>query len=131
MTKQEFEERIGHPVTDNEYAQADAIYLAAGDMDKDTFCELYKSEEGLRNLVGILADRVYTMEANVDALRNKIKSIGLQYLEHHQCDDDDAKLAVAILGYREYIRVKLEKDYYLTKSDREKLITLVDGGNIL
>lgn len=131
MTKQEFEERIGHPVTDNEYAQADAIYLAAGDMDKDTFCELYKSEEGLRNLVAILADRVYTMEANVDALRNKIKSIGLQYLEHHQCDDDDAKLAVSILGYREYIRVKLEKDYYLTKSDREKLIALVDGGTLV
>lgn len=131
MTKQEFEERIGHPVTDDEYAQADAIYLAAGDMDKDTFCELYKSEEGLHKLVGILADRVYTMEANVDALRNKIKSIGLQYLEHHQCDDDDAKLAVSILGQREYIRVKLEKDYYLTKSDREKLIALVDGGNIL
>lgn len=131
MTKQEFEERIGRPVTDDEYAQADAIYLAAGDMDKDTFCELYKSEEGLHKLVGILADRVYTMEANVDALRNKIKSIGLQYLEHHQCDDDDAKLAVSILGYREYIRVKLEKDYYLTKSDREKLIALVDGGTLV
>lgn len=131
MTKQEFEERIGRTVTDEEYAPADAAYLAAGDMDKDTFCELYKSEEGLHKLVGILADRVYTMEANVDALRNKIKSIGLQYLEHHQCDDDDAKLAVSILGQREYIRVKLEKDYYLTKSDREKLIALVDGGALV
>ena len=131
MTKQEFEERIGRTVTDEEYAQADAACLAAGDMDNDTFCELYKSEEGLHHLVGVLADRVRTMEANVDALRKRMKDIGHKILENHQCDDDDAKVAIALIGQREYIRTKLEKDYYLTKSDREKLIALVDGGNIL
>lgn len=131
MTKQEFEERIGRTVTDEEYAQADAAYLAAGDMDKDTFCELYKSEEGLHHLVAILADRVRTMEANVDALRKRMKEIGMMYVKEHQCADEGDKIAAALLGRREYIRVKLENDYYLTKNDREQLITLVDGGTML
>lgn len=38
MLQKEFEERIGRSVTEQEYVEANAMYMAAGDIDKDTFC---------------------------------------------------------------------------------------------
>ena len=43
MLQREFEERIGRKVTEQEYVEANAMYMAAGDgMDKDTFCKEWK-----------------------------------------------------------------------------------------
>lgn len=42
MLKQEFEERIGRSVTEQEYVDANAMYMAAGDIDKDVFCREWK-----------------------------------------------------------------------------------------
>ena len=38
MLQKEFEDRIGRSVTEQEYVEANAMYMAAGDIDKDTFC---------------------------------------------------------------------------------------------
>ena len=38
MLQKEFEERIGRSVTKQEYVEANAMYMSAGDIDKDTFC---------------------------------------------------------------------------------------------
>lgn len=38
MLQKEFEERIGRPVTEQEYVEANAVYMTAGEIDKDTFC---------------------------------------------------------------------------------------------
>ena len=42
MTQQEFEDRTGKTVTSEEYARIEAMYMAAGNMDKDQFCTEYK-----------------------------------------------------------------------------------------
>lgn len=43
MLKNEFEERIGRKVTDEEFVNANAMYMAAGDgTDKDVFCSEWK-----------------------------------------------------------------------------------------
>ena len=42
MTQQEFEDRTGKTVTSEEYARIEAMYMAAGSMDKDQFCTEYK-----------------------------------------------------------------------------------------
>ena len=38
MLQKEFEDRIGRSVTEQEYVEANAMYMTAGDIDKDTFC---------------------------------------------------------------------------------------------
>lgn len=44
MLKNEFEERIGRSVSEEEYVEANAMYMAAGDgMDKDVFCREWKA----------------------------------------------------------------------------------------
>lgn len=42
MTQQEFEDRTSKTVTSEEYARIEAMYMAAGNMDKDQFCTEYK-----------------------------------------------------------------------------------------
>lgn len=42
MTQQEFEDRTGKVITSEEYARIEAMYMAAGNMDKDQFCAEYK-----------------------------------------------------------------------------------------
>lgn len=42
MLQKEFEERIGRTVTEQEYVEANAMYMAAGDIDKDVFCREWK-----------------------------------------------------------------------------------------
>lgn len=38
MTRKEFEDRTGLEVTALEFSKVHDIYMAAGEMDKDTFC---------------------------------------------------------------------------------------------
>ena len=42
MLQKEFEERIGRSVSEEEYVEANAMYMAAGDIDKDEFCREWK-----------------------------------------------------------------------------------------
>lgn len=42
MTRKEFEDRTGLEVTALEFSKVHDIYMAAGEMDKDTFCSEWK-----------------------------------------------------------------------------------------
>ena len=42
MLQKEFEERINRSVKHEEFIEANAMYMAAGDIDKDTFCREWK-----------------------------------------------------------------------------------------
>lgn len=42
MLQKEFEERIGRSVTEAEHIEANAMYMSAGDIDKDVFCREWK-----------------------------------------------------------------------------------------
>lgn len=42
MTHQEFTERTGFTPTNEEYKEIEAMYMAAGDVDKDIFCKAFK-----------------------------------------------------------------------------------------
>lgn len=58
MLQHEFEERIGRSVTEQEYVEANAMYMAASDMDKDEFCREWVKTGGAR-LVKCLAEKTY------------------------------------------------------------------------
>lgn len=52
MLQKEFEERTKLNLSESEYAQVDALYLACGDdIDKDVFCKLYMDFDGRLELL--------------------------------------------------------------------------------
>lgn len=58
MLQKEFEERIGRSVSEEEFVEANAMYMAAGDIDKDVFCREWKAI-GERPLVKGLFESAY------------------------------------------------------------------------
>ena len=134
MTQKEYEDRIGREVTIAEYASANAAYMAAGDdMDKDRFCKLYKTVDGLRELVGILSGRVSSFQRSLADSRGNARDHGAELMwlceqVRKGVDSSDGMDAISrhLMGDREYLRVKLsDKDLTLTESDREMLAGLL------
>ena len=81
MLQEEFEELVGRPVTMDEYVEADAMYMAAGEMDKDEFCREYV-KVGQNRLVKELADTYYDEKRCLDrkceeleAMRGKLSAV--------------------------------------------------------
>lgn len=120
MTQKEFEERIGREVSLEEYAKADAVYLAS-DLDKDMFCEQYKkcNCDLLHELAYKATEyRKLYQEASNDET-NAIKAIGVSLADlADRIDNDEVrKEARHILGNSEYIKLCIERGYRLTQLD--------------
>ena len=60
MLQKEFEELIGRKVTESEYVEANAVYMTAGDIDKDEFCKEWM-QFGQSKLVQGLFETAYRM----------------------------------------------------------------------
>ena len=124
MTKQEFEQRMSAKVTDEDFIAANAAYMAAGDdVDKDKFCELYKTKAGLITLVDILTCRI-------TGLRTQMYQKKSTLIEHVTdmlllANDQNVKFdAVArkMIGWKDYIKIKLDNNLPLSENDKELIL---------
>lgn len=138
MLQKEFEERIGRSVTQEEYVEANAMYMAAGEMDKDEFCREWM-QFGQSRLVQCLYNTAYNLN----------KALQEQKLMTNECqemlsDAADAMLEIAdgllggettehttqelnkkawwLVGQTEVTRRKVQKGYRLDDKDRETII---------
>ena len=138
MLQKEFEERIGRSVTQEEYVEANAMYMAAGEMDKDEFCREWM-QFGQSRLVQCLYNTAYNLN----------KALQEQQLMTNECqemlsDAADAMLEIAdgllggetaehttqelnkkawwLVGQKEVTRRKVQKGYRLDDKDRETII---------
>ena len=138
MLQKEFEERIGRSVTQVEYVAANAMYMAAGEMDKDEFCREWM-QFGQSRLVQCLYNTAYNLN----------KALQEQKLMTNECqemlsDAADAMLEIAdgllggettehttqelnkkawwLVGQKEVTRRKVQKGYRLDDKGRETII---------
>ena len=131
MTKQEFTERTGWEVSDKVYSFVEEIYMNAGSMDKDLFCQIFKSlDEPQFTLINHLMSSIHEYQGREEELKNVIEDL---HSQKDKMDDflvDEAEMysssnardkAIEILGARDYIFRKLEKGYNLWDSDKELL----------
>lgn len=123
MILQEFTERTGLTVSTEEYELIDAMYLAAGNMDKDEFCIDYKKH----NRSTILS----TMYREVELLKEKCKNFRNQQNEtaelligkaHVYNDSDFRKHAVRLIGEKRVVLMTLALDLPLWSEDKEYII---------
>lgn len=67
MLQKEFEARIGREVSEQEFIDANAMYMAAGELDKDVFCREWL-KIGSSRLVKCLFDAAYQSQKKVQEL---------------------------------------------------------------
>lgn len=134
MQKQEFIERVKIEVTDEQYQEIEAMYMAAGNMDKDVFCAEWK-KHGQSLLVAELMKQIVVMKGVISANHNQILDFQKQkkeeasfLLERAQKFGDIYLLerAVKLVGHSEVIRMKFEKGLPLWDLDRKYIMEKLD-----
>lgn len=134
MKRKEFEERTRRLITDEDYILVENLYLAAGNMDKDKFCDemrrmcAYDAANDhieLRECLKEIGRHVGAKDAELSFLKRRVERVKMElaeFLVGKACayeDSDFYRQAVVLVGQREVTRMKLEMDLPLWNEDKE------------
>ena len=138
MLQKEFEERIGRSVTQEEYVEANAMYMMAGDeMDKDVFCREWQKIGGSRLVQGLfetahrLNQELQEQKLMLHECQEMLSDAADAMLEveenlHIYSDERTAeeleKKALWLVGQKDVTRRKVQHGYSLNAKDRETII---------
>lgn len=103
MLQKEFEDRIGRKVTTEEYVEANAMYMAAGELDKDEFCREWL-KIGSSKLVQCLFEAAHRLEQDLQEQK-------LMVNESQEMISDAADAMLDILDLVIEVRDKSESEY--------------------
>lgn len=129
MTIEEYSTLMGYEETCEmaEYETANFIYMMAGEMDKQTFCNEYK-KTGSSPLVLELAKAAHRKEMAHRTLQGKERDVahailrqadGIRIDGYDEAADQLDKIASKQIGRKDCIKWKLHKGYRLSETDNE------------
>jgi hypothetical protein len=130
MNHQEFIERTGLTPTIEEYQTIEAIYMAAGEMDKDEFCKEFK-KCGDSRLVTELFRTICALKGQYEERCNEIEDLHQQknemvdfLIDRAQAFSDKELLEKAseMVGQKEVIRRRIVKGYSLWSYETEWIL---------
>lgn len=127
MQKIEFTQRTGIELTDEQYQRVEIMYLNAGNMDKDEFCEDYKKHSD-SVILNTYFDQSEKLRNELDAYREKQINMAYFLIKKSMVggDKDMVQMAISLIGEQKYIQHKLERGYNLFESDKELIISLIN-----
>lgn len=123
MTKLEFTQRTEIEPTDDEFKSINEMYLEAGDMDKDVFCQDFKEHKDSK-LLGVFFRQAENLKDKLDAMRDE-RSILVDFLlERAQCFGDIELLnkAIELIGHDKVIKRKIRQNLPLWDEDKQYII---------
>ena len=126
MTRKEFEERTGLNVSAVEFCTVNDIYMAAGEMDKNTFCKEWKKHSESKLLAELWKRVKHEHDLGMQKKEECDKLYGERWelvdflLERAQKFGDEELLlkAIDMVGHAEVIRRKLTLEMPLWERDR-------------
>ncbi len=125
MTQQEFEARAGKTVTPEEYERIEAMYMAAGEMNKDLFCAEYK-RHGSSALVAEYYQQITTLGGMLEDRNNKLNDVQQKRMSLAQFllgkasaynDPDFHRVAVELVGRKAATLYKIKSGFPLWEED--------------
>lgn len=121
MLKEEFEKLMGEPVSQEEYIEANAMYMFVDDFDKETFVRQYKKVRGLP-LLSSICDKASRCERKNSKLLEKIDNavnLLLDIESDDNLDQDWVKwiedMVETMVGRKKVTIKKCQKGYILSK----------------
>ncbi len=118
MTQKEFFDRTGIETAAEEFEGIHRMYMATGEIDKDTFCKAYKSLKAGEAKIAIwLTFAVESKDGEIRKLEEKItaenmeKRATAEFLigkAHAYVDTDLRKQAVKLVGEREVVLITIQ-----------------------
>lgn len=142
MTQKEFEERTHRVVKPEDYHLIESLYMAAGNMEKDEFCQEFKAmcaydyandEIELRQCLREIGKRVGSMDAENRTLKMAMKNRNEELAEFligkaHAYDDTDFRNeAVKLIGQAAVVRMTIEMGIPLWEEDKKYICSILDS----
>lgn len=129
MTIEEYSTRMGYKETcdQQEYATADAIYLNAGNLDKDEFCADYRKHKG-SIIIETLGDVVNSQAITIRDMETKERQIahailrqanGIRIGGMDETADQLDGIAAKLIGRKDCIKWKIQKNFEFSENDKE------------
>lgn len=143
MTRKEFEDRTGRKISVADYAKAETLYMASGNMDKDEFCtEIRKmcaydgatDEIEIRPILVEIADTLALLQAKVHFLEGEKSEKSIELAEFligkaHAHDDTDFRMeAVKLVGECDVVLMTLQMGLPLWDEDKRYIIENLGQG---
>ena len=129
MTIEEYSTRMGYKETcdQQEYVTADAIYLNAGNLDKDTFCADYRKHKGsiIIETLGDVANSQAMRIRDMQVSERKTAHAILREADEVRAGGMDASadtldgIAARLIGRKDCIKWKIQKGFKLSENDKE------------
>lgn len=130
MQKIEFEQRTGIKLTDEQYQRVEDMYMNAGDMDKDEFCEDYKKHKDSKLLAyfyKLTEDSKFCAKL-ID--RSMLKVTKFLLMKSREVNDKSMRSeAIDLLGENMIVRLTIEMDLELWSEDKKYIIGTLTSNN--
>lgn len=120
MTRQEFNDRTGFTLNEEQYKEVEAMYIAAGNMDKDVFCKDYKKHNDSA-LLAEFYNQIVTLTQKYQACR-EIERNAAELLigkAHAYNDTDFRKAAIRLIGEKRVVLMTIVMGLPLFEEDAE------------
>lgn len=120
MTRQEFNERTGYTLNEEQYREVEAMYMAAGNMNKDVFCKDYKKHNDSALVAEFYNRSVVLMEKHQSC--RKVERETAEFLigkAHTYNDTDFRRAAIRLVGEREVVLITITMGLPLFEEDAE------------
>ena len=123
MQKQEFTQRTKIELTDEEYKGVELMYLEAGNMDKDVFCQDFKDHKDSK-LLAVFFGQAEKLKDKLELMRDERSSLVDFLLERAQCFGDIELLnkAIELIGHDKVIKRKIRQNLPLWDEDKQYII---------
>lgn len=133
MLQSEFKDLTGITVSAEEYGAIEAIYNES-DLDKQVFCKEWVANnrmgqtKRMADIIHTLNERIFDGHKEINGLRNERTELGRFLLEQSEkySSAEMRQKAIEILGFKEYIRIKLAEEYNLWEDDKIDLLNLIN-----
>lgn len=116
MTKQEFEKISGIKISDDTFRDIEKKYMNT-DLEKEAFCKLLVENPAALREIEIKTSRVRELVEE----RKRLVNFLIEQAQKWSATDLREK-AIAMVGEKEYIRLKLETGCNLWKADKELIL---------
>lgn len=131
MQKFEFTQRTGIELTDEQYKRVEDMYLNAGNMDKDEFCEDYKKHKDSKLLAffyKLTEDGKFCAKL-ID--RSMSKAAKFLLTKSREFNDKSMRAeAIDLLGEKMIVKLTIEMNLELWDDDKKFIIeTLINSNN--
>lgn len=123
MTQQEFIERTGIIPTNQEFAAITNMYMAAGEIDKDVFCEDYKKHQDSK-LLAYFYQSTESWKVSAKLIDRSMLKVAKYLLTKSREINDKSMRAEAIdlLGEKMVVKLTVEMNLELWDDDKEFII---------